>query len=282
MNQKLHVLQNSINQIYVEKFKDYQGGLNLSVPCIPRISEAYFENRVVVVGQETNTWYNETDDDLYKVFLKKTNDIENICLNSKYDVFVEECVQNYPGKFWNFNRRLYDEIFHRPMVEGKYLSHVWLNLFSVEAIAYKKSKIGSPTKNNALAQEIIKMQRDLLYEVLNLLKPKLILFLTGHGLDTYVVNNSLCTKNYEFVPLDKNGLLTERNLAEIKIKDQDHPLSQIKIFRSYHPSYFMGHIGKFKSLQTRINQKIGNKSNSAYYTETFINAIKDYYENRDK
>lgn len=51
----LSQIQEQINSLYVSHFKNYSGGLGLSVPLIPRITCNYLTNRTIVLGQETNT-----------------------------------------------------------------------------------------------------------------------------------------------------------------------------------------------------------------------------------
>src|SRR5690606_1734593 len=103
-------LQQKINQAFQTKFKNYEGGLNLSVPYIPRISKNYLKTRTIVLGQETNTWYpNGEADGLKSIFLQNLNNIDLICLENRYDEFIKSSVKKYPGKFWEFQRLLYKE-----------------------------------------------------------------------------------------------------------------------------------------------------------------------------
>jgi hypothetical protein len=53
--------------------------LNLSVPFMPRIPEEFLENKTVIIGQETNTWYrNSYNDGLASVFLNNLISGNNI------------------------------------------------------------------------------------------------------------------------------------------------------------------------------------------------------------
>ena len=67
---KLQDIQKQVTDAFYQQFKNYEGGLNLSRPHIPLISEGYLKNRVMVMGQETNTWYRKGEDDLKDYYLK--------------------------------------------------------------------------------------------------------------------------------------------------------------------------------------------------------------------
>jgi hypothetical protein len=102
-------LQNQVNELFAEKLKIYQGGDNLSLPHIPRISKKYFSTKTIVIGQETNTWFRKGNDDLKNIFIENLDKISNICLENSYDKFIALDAANYKGMFWKFSRLLYEE-----------------------------------------------------------------------------------------------------------------------------------------------------------------------------
>ena len=51
-------IQKLVHELFRNTLTTKENDFNLSYPLIPRISEAYLNNRIVIVGQETNTWYN--------------------------------------------------------------------------------------------------------------------------------------------------------------------------------------------------------------------------------
>jgi len=268
-------LQKELIDLFVDRFKKYSGGLNLSTPLIPKITDRYLENRVLVIGQETNTWYNKTSDDLKEDFLPNLDQIEKICVEERYQNFILNFSENYGGKFWNFTKLLYQQnVIKGEMLSNGELGHCWMNFFSVEACQSKKDDTGRPTNNRELANKIIDIQEDLLLEAIGILKPRLVILLTGNRLDSLLVNKVFKLRNYEFKTVDKNEILEAGQLAEIRILDKDNFLSSIKIFRAYHPTYFMGRINTFKRLQNRIRDKGIESSNSNYYTEVFLKMLK--------
>jgi len=274
MENEIIQIQEKINNLYFDKFKNYSKNLGLSVPLIPRLSEKYFENRIIVLGQETNTWYRKTNNDLKEIFLANKENISKICLEQRYDDFIKKYVSKYPGKFWEFNKMLYDKkIIKGKMIENDKLSHCWINLFLVEACKDKKSKEGCPTKNRKLAEEIMNLQGNLLTDILEILKPKLIISLTGHSLDAYLRKNLFATKPEE-KEIDENKILTKEMLGEFKVINKDNFLSNTKIIRCYHPSYFLSRINTNKGLSEKL-KKISYKGTVAnYYKEQVFKKLK--------
>jgi hypothetical protein len=274
---RAEIIQNKINALYAETFKEYKGGLGLSVPLIPRVSLGYLKNRTLIIGQETNTWYKKTKDDLKNVFLKDLDNISEVCLDDRFDNFICNCADGYGGKFWDFNRLLYaKDILEGDMIEDDELSHCWMNLFSVEACKDKTDDSGRPSqkKNKELAKKIIEMQGDLLFQSIKILKPKLIVFLTGHSLDQIILDTAICANKVKIKQADPKKILTKEQLSEFQILDKNHPLSSVKIFRSYHPSYFMSRINGYKPLKQELKSNQMDVYNAVYYTDTFIKKLK--------
>lgn len=269
-------LQERINQAFVAKFKNYAGGLNLSVPYIPRISDNYLKTRTIVLGQETNTWYpNGQIDGLKTIFHQHLNNVDEICLKKRYDKFIKSSVGKYPGKFWEFQRLLYAEhILQGQMIQNNQLSHCWLNLFAIEACKNKKDDSGRPTKNKILADKIMKMQQDLLFELFEILQPETIFSLTGHSLDQNLLKFGIKDLNATIKSLDPLKILSANELGRIEVLDKDHPLYGKKIIRTYHPTYFLARINTNKALKTKLSDQNINLTNSKYYLKTLLNHLR--------
>lgn len=271
-------LQESINKIYIDTFKNYSGSLNLSVPHIPRVSASYLDNRAIILGQETNTWYRETEDDLKNVFLENIGDVSKICLNDRYDKFISEAAKTYPGKFWEFTRLLYKyKILNGDLELQEQLPHCWMNLFVVEACTQDDKSKGRPTKNWSLATKIMEMQGDLLFKVFQVLKPKLIVCLTGYSLDKFLFENALnVTESERVVNAIDSFVLNDHMLAEIIVTNNAHLLFNTKIIRCYHPTYFLGYINVNKKLREKISALGQQRSNSKYYEAKVIEKLREY------
>ena len=271
----VHELQSALSSLYFRHFSSYSGGLGLSVPLLPRISDSYLNTRTIVLGQETNTWYRtDFEEDLKNVFLSAPDKIESVCLDNRYDDFIENHARVYGGKFWGFSRLLYDQKkIYGEMVHGNRLSHCWLNLFLVEACKCKQDENGRPTKNRRLADGIMQLQKDLLHQIFVILKPRLIVSLTGNSLDHYLLNNALKATNFISHPIDPVGILEPKHLCKIEITDHDHPLTNVTILRAYHPTYFRARINSMKKLRDKIQAVNPGMSVSTYYTNRLLDAI---------
>ena len=237
----LSELQATILKLFHDKLNKPSKIKGLSYPLIPRISNEYLQNRVVIVGQETNTWYPKTEDDFHKEFLGSSlKVIERKALIERYDRFVDEAIEEYGGCFWEFNRQLYK----RNIISGwiitkeRQLNHCWINLFVLEACKNKRDVSGRPSRNSILRNEVISLQRDIVFQLLKILSPKLIIFLTGHTLDYFL---------FRFAINDnKPKLLKIHDKLDVKeacqIISKKHYWKDTIMMRLYHPTYFMGYI----------------------------------------
>src|SRR5574344_382065 len=262
------ILQEKINQLFSDYLSRGVDGDTFSLPLIPRISAEYLKNRLVIVGQETNTWYAP-----YSQFKHKG---PSCCLEA-YDDFISNHASTYPGKFWEFSRSLYnnDKVFSNAMVKDGRLSHVWINLFAMDACAEKNDKNGTPTKNLKIRENLLGLQKDLCFQVLNALEPKIILFLTGPNLDNvierYALNN---------LP-DINGqrldqLIPCRALARC-VMPKDSCLRNANIIRSYHPTYFMLKFNRRTALFKNIQEKGKVVPPQKYFYNAVLRALKDRF-----
>jgi hypothetical protein len=115
-------------------------------------------------------------------------------------------------------------------IENEMTHVVWSNLFS---ITYKRK---SPKKSKAFI-DIKALSRKLLLDQMNILKPNVILFVTGSSYDKYIkeffsYNNSHC---YE--PGQLWGFTVDGS----------------RCFRTHHPRSGSGHVWRMKALQLIMN-----------------------------
>lgn len=280
MKDQLKEIQKSISQLFFQTFNNYKGGLNLSKPLVPLISENYLKNRVIVLGQETNTWYKEGDDDLLNIYLKNYDPSDIYYGTSVYKKFIDEAAPSYGGRFWKFAKNMYSKnILNGQFQEDGYLGHCWINLFSVESVIEKGNSNGRPTNNSKLKSEILNLQKELLFRLMEILKPKLLIALTGWKLDSPLFMHGLgfdWSKNHlEFKSVDPVEVFGVGHLAEVKVVLPDHPLSNSKIIRSYHPSYFMGRINTNKNRRLFADGYKIEGSLSSHYQKVMENWIKN-------
>lgn len=271
-------IQTEIINLFVESLTTIEEEYKLSYPFIPRISAAYLKNRIVIVGQETNTWYN--DHGYYNDrFLQSTDNIEEDALEKRYDEFVNDAALNYRGKFWEFSRSLYgnDGIFNGEMVQDRGLTHCWINLFCMEACQTKNDANGRPTKNKKLRKSVLNHQGSLIYKLLHILEPKLIIFLTGHALDDEVLQYALGSDRHkaEFTKIDQQWILETKEACQIT-PDITSVFSKTTIIRLYHPTYFMGYINGHKKIANKLGALNIDQSVSSYYLSTVKSFLRNW------
>ncbi|SHL22358.1 hypothetical protein, partial [Fibrobacter sp. UWEL] len=202
-----------------------------SIPLIPRITQEYFNHRLVILGQETSTWYGRAWYDscgnnnplykhfnLYEFINAQEDEVRNICQICRYDDFtLYGGAQNRKG-FWEFNRKICREVLEDPIEANKPLPFCWLDLFCVETVEYDGKK---PSQDKNLANTVVSMQENLLYEILKLIRPKIILAETHHKNDMFLKDYALGDPNALDIPpflrskcplsISKNG--AERGLS---------------------------------------------------------------------
>ncbi len=239
-------IEREINDAIEEQFKKKFDCLKgYSWPFFFSVSERYTEKRLVILGQETNQW------SIDKVELTK-DDLREKCLK-KYDKFIggdienpnAKTAENYRGNFWRFSKSLYKQndkffgIFDWNMVENSKLSHCWMNLYFLEKCKHKKDRKGRTAQNSNLASDIKEIQEDLVNRVLNVLKPSVILAVTGPTQDEYLKDQFDTIEEIQSLCDD----FTPWQLGFAKATLGQH---ETTVIRAYHPSYFMGRINKHK------------------------------------
>ena len=250
----LNQLQHDINHLAYTTFKTQCAGYSqpylerFSIPLIPRITQEYFKHRLVIMGQETQTWYGKDwykdkgkNNPLYKHFNlydfvnAREEEIENICQVCRYDEFTLYGGAQKRKGFWFFNRKICKEVLNDPIQLNKGLPFCWLDLFCTETYEYDK---GQPSQKKSLADAIVNMQSDLLYQILVLIKPKVILATTNHKNDSYLKNNALGDPNASNTAIDKTGRFSISDIASIDIGQGG--LKGTKVIRTHHPNGLHG------------------------------------------
>lgn len=248
-------IQKDILELAYETFSKKGYDEWFSYPLIPRISEAYLKNRVVVLGQETNTWGDRINNCWQVHELSQVHEwcLDGMCLCNGYDDFIKVEVEgrNYRGKFWDFSRSLYKNALNANICTNGQLSHCWMNLFCVERCKRnEKTKNGKPSQDRALANQVIAIQKDFVYQVMKIIQPRIVLALIGNKNDDIFAKYALGTEldSQKIIRKNLDSVFREEQLAEFEIIDDSNPLHDSLIIRTYHPSYFMGRMKGDKSL----------------------------------
>jgi hypothetical protein len=134
------------------------------------------------------------------------------------------------GAFWRFYREVLASL-HPWAVTG-----MWSNLFRVDVGGY------SPHLGDC-ANVICRYQRELLPAEIDLLKPSIIVFVTGWSLDQVIREQLGLTQSDGIEGIDS------RVLSQLSVGNP-MPL----VFRTYHPAY-LNRIGKFNDVVAAIGRE---------------------------
>jgi hypothetical protein len=213
-------LNTSLHALYSSKWNSLQEAMrpvlhnpdNKIKPTSPLLlkvgNEAEYQNadiRLVIFGQETNSWYEEFHGDMQEVI-------------GCYDGFFndKEC-WGYGGQFWNGFARFLKLLNER--YPDKSVAYLWNNIVKIG----KHGAMGLPP---SYILEVEQSNFDVIPQELAILQPTITLFLTGPNYDPII--NSLFNKPTFSTVSD--GFST-RQLAQLAIPNSEYT------FRTYHPGY---------------------------------------------
>lgn len=174
--------------IYIDKENDFESA----------------DIRVMIYGQETNTWYEDFNNDIKPIL-------------DCYDKFYNggQC-WTYGGQFWNGFSKFWK------MLEEKYpdkkIRFVWNNIV----------KIGKSDDKGFPPDYIYEVERNhfsVINDELQIIKPNLVLFLSGPNYDSIIADNFGQIKYEALAPY------SERWLSQVQIPNVDFA------FRTYHPNF---------------------------------------------
>ena len=197
-------------------------------PLLLSIDEEKYLNseiKVLFLGQETNDWGNN-----FTGNIEETLEIYDDFYNSKY------ALNSYGGHFWNGINR-FIELLEKKFSE-KRINYTWSNVVKIGASGRDQNHPENYIYNIEL--EYFKV----LEKELEILRPDIILFVSGPNYDSNIEKN---LKGVEFNTC--NSSFSKRQIAKLKFKEFNN------IYRTYHPNYLW---------RNNINE----------YFETIINDIK--------
>jgi len=203
--EKWNVISEKLKIILEDESKEYKP----TNPLLLFIDEEKLKNadiKVMIFGQETNDWDGDFKNDMS---ISLDNYDEFLNLNNPF---------SYGGQFWNgFNRFL-------TLLSEKYPSK------KIEAIWNNVIKIGNSGRDKNYPPEYIynieKEYFNVIKDEINILKPDIILFMSGPNYDIELENS---LGNVNFKRLVEN--FTERQIAKLEYENLEN------IYRTYHPNY---------------------------------------------
>lgn len=196
-------------------------------PLLIKANEEYenADNKIMFFGQETNEWNGVFEEGI---------DIDSV--TNVYDEFyLQKGYEKYGKPFWNFVRSL------KNIESEKKIGYIWNNVLKIG-----KSDVGTPQQGlinytldffNVIPQEI------------EILKPKVLLFLSGHTYDEHIKKS---VGNFTVVPIVG---FTTNELCILKFDDINVDLA----IRTYHPGYLQRMGEKRKTIAETIKNLIKNQ-----------------------
>jgi hypothetical protein len=221
INIKNRNMNESLKKIYYSKWDNLSKALNLALieksnvlkpsnPLLISLNNNNYENsdiKIMVFGQETNSWYEDFNNDF-----NKTLKLYDNFFNNGY------AQKEYGSPFWQGINR-FIELLKEKKPEKK-IGLVWNNLI----------KIGCSERNaNRPPEYLNKIEKEhfkIINEEVKILKPDIILFLSGPDYDSSIQSNF---ENIKFNTISKKYDL--RKIAKLSFENHKN------IYRTYHPKY---------------------------------------------
>ena len=205
--------------------------LNFSRPFLLDVNDEYInsEKKVMIIGQETYTWYG-----LYKDFLNEDDGIKRT--QDIYRNFMLDNKSNYNSPFWNFFNKL---------EENSNASFICNNVYKLETIEYLEhpNKLGKKvgfsvlSKNKVykhLIEKVKVFQKDILIKEIEILKPDVVIFLTGHPYDSLFMDKQFNNIETFYQDINEATLLKIDQWKFGRFKNEYLPYNT---YRTYHPNY---------------------------------------------
>jgi hypothetical protein len=233
---EIYKMKNKLKEMYNEYFvnhaKELEEERNFSRPFLMNVKEDYIKSskKVMIVGQETFGWYGT-----YEQFLNEKDSVE--ITQKIYDKFLENCSNDYNSPFWNF--------FNELKKVNSDASIIWNNVFKFETVDYLNtpealnnkyglSSLSKMKKYRYLIDKIKALQKDVFIKELDILKPDVVIFLTGHPYDSLFMDWQFKDISifYQSIEEAENQGIDKWKLGQFR---NDH--LPLKTFRTYHPNY---------------------------------------------
>jgi len=209
MNEKLKELYIDRFELLTPELEEYNSTVDsekkATNPFLIRVPSNYerYQNKIMIFGQETNSWGKECGNNA--VF---SNNIEK-SLDIYEKFYLNGGINSYRGPFWSEFKRIKKEI--EKLGNSVF---VWNNI----------NKIGITGKGNLGAINEIQFNRfQVVNDEIELLKPNIIVFLTGPNYDFFIEKNIGSFKQTKI----------SDSLYSLEFKSK---YSNIKFFKTYHPN----------------------------------------------
>jgi len=220
--------QAELKKFYENKFLDKTINKEYSSPLLISLDEN-INTDIMIIGQETNSWYEN-----YEKFLKNRVDKQM----EIYKNFMKKEYLKMNTMFWRYVKKI---------INDDNITPVFNNLFKFDLGDKRKDRNISKAPKNEYEQ-IIDFHQDILSKEIEIIKPKIIIFFTGHPydklfIDPIIKQNGDYKKLYKSIPslsIDewKCGILDLKNFKGFENFEG-------KAIRTYHPIYLNRNLDKF-------------------------------------
>lgn len=221
--------QNKLIDFYKSKFLNDSIPKTYSSPHLISLNKKNINTDIMIIGQETNSWY------------------------GNYDDFNNRGIQEQMKIYDNFMENIYTEknnIFFRyvkDVINDENCVPVWTNLFKfdLEDARNKDKNISKSSKEEY--ENIINFHNEILAKEIEIVQPKIIIFFTGQTYDKLFFDPLVIKdKNYRDL---YNKISVFDNIDEWKCAVMDlkkysgFTNFKGKAIRTYHPSYLNKNFG---------------------------------------
>jgi len=227
-------LNNKLRQLYINKLstgnpcllqvlREQRRNSNKSTqpayPLLIKINEVNYGNadlKIMVFGQETNSWETKVSEIEMPIYesINLVDKTVDAFMNTYYDFFNRTDLKS---PFWNAFKNI------RKLTRDMNCEIVWNNVY----------KIGNRGRNlNRPHEKVRQIENDyfdVIQEEISILKPNVILFLTGPNYEARV-NKKFGIRGYQSISNHETN-----KLAKILIS------TEILAYRTYHPNYMQLH-----------------------------------------
>ena len=223
--------QKELEAFYNKKFLENAMLDEYSSPHLISLNNARVNTDIMIIGQETNSWYGS-----YLDF--RNRGVENQM--KIYDAFIDENYQKMNTLFWRYMKKI---------INNNNVVPVWTNIFKFDlgdARGGDKNISKASTEEYA---EIIQFHQGILAREIEIIQPKIIIFFTGHTYDKLFFD-PIVKRDGDYKELyrsiDELEGIDEWKCAFFDLKKFDGFSNfKGKAFRTYHPIYLNRNLDKF-------------------------------------
>ena len=226
--------QKELQKYYQIKFENFELSDSYSSPHLISLENEKINTDIMVVGQETNSWYGNF------------HDFNNRGIDKQmkiYDNFMRENYHSMSNIFFRYVRDIIGDDDTIP---------VWTNLFKFDlGDDREKRNISTLNKKSDEFSKIIDFHSDILAREIEIIQPKIIIFFTGHPYDK-IFFDKIVKKDDDYQKLYKEiGILKDKDIDRWKcgILDlssfEDFSSFDGRAIRTYHPGYLNRNLKKF-------------------------------------